>query len=165
MDYGMISQIEKARRYAEEPHRITFNSFMLTFQGDNATYDIALDENGWHCACPGFNKYGICPHIMALERMFKPMLKRAPLQYAPGQNVVSDVEKAARYADERDRIQFQTFRVTFHGNNSEHIVTYDHGTWDCDSMSFKMRGVCSHTMAMERLLKGMVIPIAVHAAG
>jgi hypothetical protein len=161
MDYGMISQIEKARRYADEPNRITFNAFTLTFKGDNAAYDVALDDNGWHCTCPGFNKFGICPHIMSLERIFKPMLKRAPLQYAPGQNVVSDVEKAARYADERDRIQFKTFKATFHGNNSEHVVTYNEGTWHCDSMSFELRGVCSHTMALERLLKGMVTPIAV----
>ncbi|MBZ0286530.1 MAG: SWIM zinc finger family protein, partial [Anaerolineae bacterium] len=147
----------------EEPQRITFNSFMLTFKGDNADYDIHLDEHGWRCTCPGFHNYGICPHVMTLERLFKPMLKRAPLQYAPGQNVVSDVEKAARYADETDRLQFQNFRVTFHGNNNDHVVTYDRGVWDCDSMSFKMRGVCSHTMAMERLLKGMIIPIPAHA--
>ena len=34
---------------------------------------------------------------MALESLFKPMLKRRPLPYAPGQNIVSDVEKAKRY--------------------------------------------------------------------
>ncbi len=160
MDYGMISQIEKARRYADEPNRITFNAFTLTFKGDNAAYDVALTDAGWQCTCPGFHKYSICPHIMTLERMFKPMLKRTPLPYAAGQNVVSDVEKAARYADEPDRIQFKTFKATFHGNNSEHVVTYDNGAWHCDSMSFQLRGVCSHTMAMERLLRGMITPIA-----
>lgn len=159
MDYGMISQIEKARRYAEEPQRITFNDFSILFSGNNATYTITLGEHGWNCTCPGFQSHHICPHIMTLERLFKPMLKRPPLPYAPGQNVVSDVEKAARYADEKDRIQFQSFKVTFHGNNSDHIVIYDQGRWDCDSVSFKLRGVCSHTMAMERLLRDMIQPL------
>jgi SWIM zinc finger len=159
MDYGMISQIEKARRYAEEPQRITFNSFTVLFNGNNSDYTITLDDQGWNCTCPGFQSHGICPHIMTLERLFKPMLKRPPVPYAPGQNVVSDVEKAARYADEKDRIHFQTFKVTFHGNNSDHVIIYDQGHWDCDSVSFKLRGVCSHTMAMERLLKGMIQPV------
>ncbi len=162
MDYGMISQIEKARRYAEEPQRITFNALTATFKGNNADYNITLDENGWNCTCDGFQSHGICPHIMTLERLFKPMLKRPPLPYASGQNVVSDVEKASRYAEEKDRIQFQSFKVTFQGTNNDHTVVYDQGQWDCDSVSFKLRGVCSHTMAMERLLKGMVQPMPAH---
>jgi hypothetical protein len=164
MDYGMISQIEKARRYAEEPHRIQFNSFTLQFKGDNNTYTITLSDNGWHCTCPGFQKYAICPHIMTLERLFKPMLRLRPLPYAQGQNVVSDVEKAHRYAAEKDRICFLSFDATFHGNNSDHRVTYNQGTWDCDSVSFKLRGVSSHTIAMERLLKGMIPTEAAQAA-
>lgn len=156
MDYGMISQIEKARRYAEEPHRIKFNSLTIQFKGDNDTYSINLKDGQWSCTCPGFQSYHICPHIMTLERLFKPMLKIQPLPYAYGQNVVSDVEKSVRYADEKDRIVFQSFDATFHGNNSDHRVAYENGVWDCDSVSFRLRGVSSHTIAMERLLKGMI---------
>ena len=154
----MISQIEKGRQYAQEPHRIKFNTLALAFQGDNAAYTITLNDNGWHCSCPGFQTYHICPHIMSLERILKPMLRLPPVPYAPGQNVVSDVDKAQRYAQERDRIRFTAFDVTFHGNNSEHTVTYDNGQWFCDSVSFKLRGVSSHIIAMERLLKGMIEP-------
>lgn len=163
MDYGMISQIEKARRYAEEPQRITFTSFSVTFRGDNASYVVTLDDQSFHCTCPGFQAHGLCPHIMTHERLFKPMLKRPPMPYGHGQNVVSDVEKAARYAGETDRIQFESFIALFHGNNNDHTVTYRQGAWDCDSTSFKLRGVCSHTMAMERLLKGMVHPMVANA--
>jgi hypothetical protein len=159
MDYGMISQIEKARLYAEEPHRVTFKSFDLIFRGDNNTYSISFNDSGWQCTCPGFQVHHICPHIMAMERLFKPMLKVDPLPYAPGQNVVSDVEKACRYADEKDRLCFNTFKVTVRGNNKEHWVTYDQGKWDCDSDSFRLRGVSSHTIAMERLLKGMLAEV------
>ena len=158
MDYGMIGQIEKARQYVDQPERITFTPLSAVFRGDNDTYHITLDESGWQCTCPGFGKYGICPHIMTLERLLKPMLKRAPLPYAPGQNVVSDVEKAHRYAEERDRISITSFQATFHGNNNDHTVTYKDGVWDSDSNSFKLRGVSSHIIALERLLKGMITP-------
>lgn len=156
MDYGMISQIEKGKRYAEQPERVTFRELTVTFNGDNDVYTITLNDKGWHCSCPGFHQFGICPHVMTLERLLKPMLKTPPLPYGAGQNVVSDVEKAHRYAEEKDRVQFQSFVVTIDGNNSQHTVSYNQGAWHCDSTSFKLRGVSSHTIAMERLLKGML---------
>ena len=157
MDYGMISQIEKARLYAEEPDRVSFQELNVTFHGDNNTYTVTLDSSGWHCTCPGFQSHHICPHIMTLERLLKPMLKIAPVPYAPGQNVVSDVEKASRYAEEKDRVRINAFRVVIRGNNSDHTVSYDRGIWHCDSNSFRLRGVSSHTIAMERLLRGMLV--------
>lgn len=163
MDYGMISQIEKARRYAEEPGRIKFNNLTVLFTGDHDIYTVSLNDTQWHCSCSGFENHGICPHVMTLERVLKPMLRVRPLPYAQGQNVVSDVEKAHRYAGERDRIKFTTFDATFHGNNSDHRLTYDNGQWHCDSVSFKLRGVSSHTIAMERILKGMIVPTLAHA--
>ena len=156
MDYGMIGKIEKAKRYAEEPQRITFNGFSVTFKGDNNQYALTLNGEGWHCSCPGFQAHRICPHIMTLERLFRPMLKRDPQPYAQGQNVVSDVEKAKRYSEEKDRIHFQMFDVTFHGSNSDHRFGYQGGTWQCDCDFFHSRNVCSHTMAMERILTGMM---------
>ncbi len=157
MDYGMIGKIEKAKLYAEEPQRITFNALDVTFKGDNNSYKVTLhEEDGWHCSCPGFQTHHICPHIMTLEKLFRPMLKREPLPYATGQNVVSDVEKSKRYAEEKDRIHFDNFRVTFHGNNSDHHFGYDSEKWHCDCDFFHSRNVCSHTMAMERILTGMM---------
>ena len=156
MDNGMISQIEKARLYAEEPQRVTFRSLEIDFAGDNDTYRIPLGDEGWHCSCQGFAAWRICPHVMALERLLRPMLPLPPLPYAPGQNVVSDVEKASRYAQERDRVSVRAFEATLRGLNSEHVVRYDDGGWHCDSDSFRLRGVSSHTIAMERLLKGML---------
>lgn len=157
MDYGMIGKIEKAKRYAEERHRVTFNAFRVTFSGHHDTYTITLDDHGWNCTCPGYQSHHICPHIMALEKLFRPMLKRDPLPYAPGQNVVSDVEKAREYSEEPDRIRFETFDVTFDGDNNPHHASHDEtGAWTCDCSFFGSRGVCSHTMAMERILKGMI---------
>ena len=93
---------------------------------------------------------------MSMEKLFKPMIKRPPLPYAPGQNVVSDVEKARCYAEEPNRIQFNAFEVGFQGENSVHNTSFHSDSWNCDCTFFASRGVCCHTMAMERVLKGMV---------
>lgn len=159
MDYSMIGKIQKAKEYALEPERVTFNTFEVEFRGNNDTYRVALTPEGWHCSCPGFHNYGICPHIMTLERLFGPMLKRESLPYATGQNVVSDVEKSIHYAEEPDRITFITFDATFEGGHNEYHISYDHGMWDCDNPYFQSRGVCSNTMAMEKMLQGMVKPV------
>lgn len=156
MDYGMIGKIEKARRYAQEPERITLLSLKVDFRGDNNTYQMSMEESGWHCTCPGFQTHHICPHIMAMEKLLRPMLKRQPLPYAPGQNVVSDVEKAKRYAGEHDRIQFTAFHADFQGTNDTHHFSFSDGAWSCNCDFFKSRGVCCHTMAMERILSGMI---------
>ncbi|MBE2268335.1 MAG: SWIM zinc finger family protein [Anaerolinea sp.] len=156
MDYGMIGKIEKAKWYAAEPERITFRSLTIDFKGDNNNYVVTLGPDGWDCTCPGFRAHGICPHVMSIEKMFKPMLKRSPLPYAPGQNVVSDVEKAYRYAEEPDRIHVTAFDVAFHGDNDEHYTSFSDTVFHCNCSFFATRGVCSHTMAMERVLKGMI---------
>lgn len=158
MDASMINKIQKASAYASEPERVTFRRLSLRFQGDNNVYAIELDGDGWSCSCPGFQRYAICPHIMALETIFKPLLKRPPLPYAPGQNIVSDVKKAKRYAQERDRIQIIRFDCVFEGYNKTHFVTYDEGNWTSTASFFAQRGVCSHIMALEKILKDWVEP-------
>jgi hypothetical protein len=163
MDYSMIGKIQKAKEYAEDPSRVTFNTLAVEFRGSNDTYHLTLGPEGWHCTCPGFQKYAICPHIMTLERLFAPMLKRERLPYAAGQNVVSDVEKSKQYAEELDRISFLSFNATFRGGHNEYNISYDDSRWDCDNPYFRSRGICSNTMAMERLLKGMIQPVTLVA--
>ncbi|MDL1902809.1 hypothetical protein FBR02_18825 [Anaerolineae bacterium CFX9] len=163
MDYGMIGKIEKAKLYAKEPQRITFHTLTVQFNGDNSQYTIDLSPEGWNCTCPGFKTHHICPHIMALERVFKVMLKRSPLPYGEGQNVVSDVEKAMRYADETDRISVNAFDAEFQGDNGNHHFSFSlEQGWQCNCSFFQSRGVCCHTMAMERILGRMLpVPVAV----
>ena len=72
--------------------------------------------------------------------------------------MIGKIEKARRYADEPQRVRFQEFRVKFQGDHSEHVVTYDGGHWGCGCHFFQGRGVCSHTMALERLL-GEMLPV------
>lgn len=70
--------------------------------------------------------------------------------------MISKIEKAKRYAEQRDRIRFVSFEVTFDGDNSPHAVQYVNQRWQCDCSFFRSRGVCSHTMALERILAGML---------
>jgi len=71
--------------------------------------------------------------------------------------MINKIQKARRYAEERDRIEFHRFEVTVRGDHGRHKVTYDEGKWSCDCGFFSRRGVCSHTMAMERILSEMLV--------
>jgi hypothetical protein len=70
--------------------------------------------------------------------------------------MIGKIQKAKRYAEQRDRIHFDSFTVTFNGENNPHTVSYNEGTWQCDCDFFVMRGRCSHTMALEIILEGMI---------
>lgn len=72
--------------------------------------------------------------------------------------MIGKILKAKQYAEERDRIEFIQFSVIFHGENNDHEVTYDNGTWSCQCNFFASHDVCSHTMALERILDKMIRP-------
>lgn len=74
-------------------------------------------------------------------------------------SMIGKVEKAHRYAAEKDRFQFLNFQVMVRGDNGEYLVTYDHGQWHCNSEYFQKHGFDSHTMAAERLLEGMLVEL------
>jgi hypothetical protein len=70
--------------------------------------------------------------------------------------MISKIEKAILYAQEPERITFQTFDVAFAGDHKVHKVKYDQGHWSCDCKFFESRGICSHIMTLERVLVGSV---------
>ncbi len=78
-------------------------------------------------------------------------------------SLISKVEKARVYAGERDRMQIDGLHVTFRGENSDHEVSIANGEWRCNCDFFESWRVCSHTMALERILEGMVPPQEVPA--
>ena len=71
--------------------------------------------------------------------------------------MIGKIDKAKRYAQERNRIHIQSLTVTFEGENNSHTVNYEGGEWQCDCDFFQSRGRCSHTMAMEIVLEGMIL--------
>ena len=71
-------------------------------------------------------------------------------------SLIGKVEKARAYALERHRMQIDGLHVSFHGENSDHEVAITDGAWSCSCDFFGSWHVCSHTMALERVLEGMV---------
>jgi len=69
--------------------------------------------------------------------------------------MIGKLEKAKRYAEQRDRIIIDSFIVTFTGDNNPHTVQLENGNWQCDCDFFQTRGRCSHTMALEKILEGL----------
>jgi len=70
-------------------------------------------------------------------------------------------EKAKAYAEQRDRMHVESLVVRFDGVNNPHRVEYKDGAWQCDCEFFVGRNQCSHTMALEMVLKGMVEAVEV----
>jgi hypothetical protein len=70
--------------------------------------------------------------------------------------MIGKIEKAMRYANEPERVQFTDIEVNFKGEHDTYRVTYHQGKWHCQCLFFQKRGVCSHTMTLERLLRGMI---------
>ncbi|MCS6906287.1 MAG: hypothetical protein RML93_00220 [Anaerolineales bacterium] len=70
--------------------------------------------------------------------------------------MIGKIEKAKRYAEQRERIRFESLTVTFEGENNLHSVRLEKGAWHCDCDFFQSRGRCSHTMALEMILEGML---------
>ena len=71
-------------------------------------------------------------------------------------SLIGKIEKAKRYAEERDRITFSNFTVIFRGNNDTHTLSYKEGQWHCSCDFFSHWGLCCHTMAMEKVLDKML---------
>jgi len=74
MDSGMISKIQKAKRYAQERDRIAVEKLQVSFRGEHSTYTVTYDQGQWSCQCPFFSQRGFCSHTMAMERILSPMI-------------------------------------------------------------------------------------------
>ena len=74
-------------------------------------------------------------------------------------SMIGKIEKAKRYATEAHRrVVFTRFDVKLEGDNSTYAVAFDAGRWSCGCHYFATHGLCSHTMAMERVLGSMLPP-------
>lgn len=71
--------------------------------------------------------------------------------------MANKIYKAKQYAEQPERIHFESLRVRMEGNHSDHSVGFDGGHWDCDCEYFRNHATCSHVMALERVL-GVMAP-------
>ncbi|MGM0578437.1 MAG: hypothetical protein ACQEXJ_22115 [Myxococcota bacterium] len=74
MDCSMMRKVEKARQYASERDRFTFDSFSIKFRGSHHDHAVSFNGGGFECDCEFFHTHGACSHTMAVERMLDPML-------------------------------------------------------------------------------------------
>lgn len=73
-------------------------------------------------------------------------------------SMIGKIAKAKIYAQEPDRMQFNSFEATFRGENDTHTVSVNDGAWHCTCRFFGDWGTCCHTMAAERILGQMIPP-------
>jgi hypothetical protein len=76
--------------------------------------------------------------------------------------MIGKIEKAKRYAQERERFHFEALTVSINGTNNAHRISFADGKWNCDCDFFHSHGLCTHTMALEELLKGM-LPVTIQS--
>ena len=75
-------------------------------------------------------------------------------------SLIGKIEKAKRYAQETNRVTFRELSVKFRGENNDYDTSYKDGKWHCSCRFFSSWGLCSHTMAMEKILANMLPPEA-----
>ena len=71
-------------------------------------------------------------------------------------SLIGKIEKAKRYALETERVTFSEFSVEFQGEHNNYITGYHDNQWHCSCHFFSGWGLCSHTMALERILGNML---------
>ena len=73
-------------------------------------------------------------------------------------SIIGKIEKARQYAEQKDRVNITSFTATFKGNHDQYDVRFEDGDWRCECHFFTTREVCSHTMALQRILDEMLTP-------
>ena len=71
-------------------------------------------------------------------------------------SLIGKIEKAKRYAEETERVTFSEFSVEFRGEHDNYTTCYKDNKWHCSCHFFSNWGLCSHTMALERILGNML---------
>lgn len=74
MNSTLISKVEKARRYAEEPERVRFRAFEVSFHGGHDEHRVSMQESRFTCSCHFYEVHDTCAHIMAMQRILHDML-------------------------------------------------------------------------------------------
>ncbi|MDY6892113.1 MAG: hypothetical protein SVO26_00110 [Chloroflexota bacterium] len=73
-------------------------------------------------------------------------------------SLIGKIEKAKRYAREQDRVVFSDFEVSFRGEHNTYITGFKDGQWYCSCNFFPRWGLCSHTLALQKIF-GEMLPL------
>lgn len=66
---GVLQKVELSKKYVQEPSRILFKNFELSFQGDHNSYTISRNGNAYTCTCPFYQEQQVCSHILTVKRL------------------------------------------------------------------------------------------------
>lgn len=72
-------------------------------------------------------------------------------------SLIGKIQKANLYAREPDRVTFAEFSTTFRGEHDSYDVAFRQGHWTCECHFFPANGICSHVMAIQKLM-GQMLP-------
>jgi len=72
-------------------------------------------------------------------------------------SIIGKIEKAKRYTLEPERIEFHDFKLSFDGDHDAYNISYTDGQWHCSCDFFSSWKICSHTIALQKLL-GQMLP-------
>ena len=163
MSSSLISKVEKARRYAEQPELFRLQTFVVDFDGENGSHVVSMDGTEFEDSSHSFQTQGTSSHIMALQKILAPMLSEdqqtsgAPFSFSQqSSSYISKVEKARIYAEEPQRVKFRSFQATLLGGHDEHHIAMDGEDFSCDCHGFEVHGTCAHIMAMQKILADML---------
>jgi hypothetical protein len=71
-------------------------------------------------------------------------------------SLIGKIEKAKRYAQEKDRVTISELSARFKGENDDYQISYQDSQWHCSCHFFSQWQLCSHTMALEKILGDML---------
>ncbi len=71
-------------------------------------------------------------------------------------SMIGKIAKAKQYSHEPERLKISGLQATFHGEHDNYTLSFTEDKWACSCHFFQMRDVCSHVMAVENLLSGMM---------
>lgn len=67
----LIKKIEKAKRYASEPERFKSENGIVELKSEHGLRKLLFKDGALSCDCDFFNKYQICSHAIAAQKIFK----------------------------------------------------------------------------------------------
>jgi len=75
-------------------------------------------------------------------------------------SIIGKIDKARKYAEEKNRVSINSFSATFQGNHNSYDVSFNFGAWECECHFFVTRATCSHTMALQRMLDDVLAKVS-----
>ncbi len=97
--------------------------------------------------------YEVIKVIYVAERLVNIVAKKGVLMRS---DLIGKIEKAHRYAGERDRITIRDFNVNFRGDHGTYATSYYGEEWHCACNFFAKWETCSHVMALQKILGNML---------